>query len=393
MAPTPEAIRERRAAQRRRMLRRRRLLPLAGLATLAACGGIALAVGSGEEAAPLQVAAAAPVAPALPDPQLVGQRLVAGFDGGRLPEGLRQMISRGRIAGIILFAENVEGKRATARLIARLQRIRRPENLTMPLAVMTDQEGGLVERIPGAPSASAEEMGARGAGFAARQGRATARNLRSVGVNVDLAPVLDVARSGSAIAAEGRTFGGGPVRVTSVGVGGFARGLRRGGVATTAKHFPGLGAAEVNTDDASQLIETSRRRLRSRDEAPFKAFIDAGGELVMLGLATYPAFSDRPAALSRQIATGELRDRLGFEGVSITDSLDAAAATSFASRERVAIGAVEAGSDLLLYGDWRTAREVSQALRSKLAAGKLDRSEFETSAERVLDLRRRLPAG
>lgn len=391
MPPAPEELRERRAAQRQRLLRRRRLLPLAGLAALAATGGIALAVNDDGDGVPQPAAAPAPVAPELSDAQLVGQRLIAGFDGARVPGELRRMIARGRIAGVILFAGNVEGKRATARLVGRLQRIRRPADLSMPLAVMTDQEGGLVKRVPGAPSASAAEMGERGGGFAARQGRATARNLRGVGVNVDLAPVLDVARDGSAVAAEGRTFGGSPARVIDVGVRGFSRGLREGGVAATAKHFPGLGAARVNTDDASQVIDIGRDRLRARDEAPFDAFAEAGGEMVMLGLATYPAFSDRPAALSRQIATGELRGRLGFAGVSITDSLDAAAATSFASRERVAIGAVEAGSDLLLYGDWRTAREVSRALRRTLASGKLDRGEFEAAVERVLALRRGLP--
>lgn len=300
------------------------------------------------------------------------------------------MIARGRLAGVILFEENVASQGALRRLTRSLQRIDRPDSLGMPLAVMVDQEGGLVERVPGAPSASAAEMGDRGRAFAARQGRATARNLRGVGVNVDLAPVLDVARGGSAIAAEGRTFGGGPARVIDVGLDGFAAGLLDGGIATTAKHFPGLGAAQVNTDDASQRIDLSRRRLRAVDEKPFAAFTEAGGELVMLSLATYTAFSDRPAALSPKIATGELRRRLGFEGVSITDSLDATAATDFAGRERVAIAAAGAGSDLLLYGDWRTAREVSRALRSELAGGKLDRDGFEAAVGRVIELRRGL---
>lgn len=300
------------------------------------------------------------------------------------------MIARGRLAGVILFDANVSGRAATARLIARLQRIERPEELGMPLAVMVDQEGGLVERVPGPPSASAEEIGNRGRTFAMRQGVATARNLRRFGVNVDLAPVVDVARSGSAIAKEGRTFGSSPARVIDVGVDGFAAGLREGGVAVTAKHFPGLGAAEINTDDASQQIDLSRKKLRAVDQAPFRAFVEGGGELVMLGLATYTAFGDRPAALSPKIATGELRGRLGFEGVSITDSLDAAAAQSFAGRERVAIAAAGAGSDLLLYGDWRTAREVSRPLRQRVTSGKLDRGDFEASVERVLALRRGL---
>lgn len=368
------------------------MVALAGVAALAGCSGIGLGAAGNDDPASAPVAAPEPpsVASELPAAQLVGQRLIAGFDGTEVPSGLRRMIARGRLAGVILFEENVASRAGTRRLTRSLQRIDRPDSLGMPLAVMVDQEGGLVERIPGAPSASAAEMGDRGRAFAARQGRATARNLRRVGANVDLAPVLDVARGGSAIAAEGRTFGGGPARVIDVGLDGFAAGLRSGGIAATAKHFPGLGAALTNTDDASQRIDLPRRRLRAVDERPFAAFTEAGGELVMLSLATYTAFSGRPAALSPKIATGELRRRLGFEGVSITDSLDAAAAIDFAGRERVAIAAAGAGSDLLLYGDWRTARDVSGALRSKLAGGALDRSDFEAAVERVIELRRGL---
>jgi len=376
--------------RRRRRGKRGRTLALAAAATLlAGCGlAIPLTGGGGEPRVPQP--AAAPVAPELPASQLVGQRLIAGFEGTRVPGGMRRMIAGGRVAGVILFEQNVDGKSPTARLVASLQKIPRPDGLEIPLAVMVDQEGGLVERVPGPPSASAEDMGERGATFARRQGEATARNLLGVGVNVDLAPVVDVPRSRSAIATEGRAFGPGPAPVIDVGVHGFAAGLRAAGVAATAKHFPGLGAAQVNTDEATQQIDLSRARLRAIDEAPFKAFAESGGELIMLSLATYTAFSNRPAALSPKIVTGELRGRLGFEGVSITDSLDAAAAIGFADRDRVAVAAAKAGSDLLLYGDWRTAREVSRPLRHKLASGELDRADFEAAVERVLELRRGL---
>jgi beta-N-acetylhexosaminidase len=233
-------------------------------------------------------------------------------------------------------------------------------------------------------------MGRRGRDYSREQGRKTGKLLRRSGVNVDLAPVLDVRRKGSAMAAEQRSFGRTPAAVVSAGVEGFARGLRERGVAATAKHFPGFGAARVNTDDASQRIDLSRRELRRVDERPFRAFADAGGELVMLSLASYRAFGDRPAALDRAIATRELRGRLGFEGVSVTDSLDAAAALEFGSRRRVALAAAGAGSDVLLYGDWRTAADANRTLRKALKRGKLARRGFEESARRVLSLRAKL---
>ncbi len=342
--------------------------------------------GDDEGPAPEPEASLTPLSPS----QMAGQRLIAGFDGAHVPRGLERMIASGRLAGVILFADNIESPAKTARTIASLQAIERPAGLEQPLAVMADQEGGAVRRIPGPPTASAAEMGRRGAGFAAAQGRATAAALLTYGVNIDLAPVLDVARPGSAIAGEGRSFGGDPNRIADVGVDGFAAGLRAGGVAATAKHFPGLGAATVNTDLEAQSIDVPLRRLRAIDEAPFSAFADSGGELIMLGLASYSALGDRPAALDPAVATGELRDHLGFAGVSITDSLDAAAARAFGDRDRVALAAAGAGTDLLLYGDWRTARAVGRTLASRLRSGALDRAAFTDSIGRVLALRETL---
>lgn len=318
--------------------------------------------------------------------ELAGQRLIAGWDGAEPPAGLRRLIRSGGVAGVILFDDNIGSRKATQRTIDRLQRIR-PRAVDAPLLVTVDQEGGQVERVPGPPSASAAEMGDRGRGYARRQGQRTGRSLRAWGFNVDLAPVLDVARPGGAIASEGRAFGTSTRRVVSVGVRGFADGLRSAGIAATGKHFPGIGMVATNTDFAGQRVTISKRKLRRRDEPPFRAFARSGGELVMLSLATYTAFSDRPAAFSRSLATGELRRRLGFEGVSITDGLGAAAAQAFGSDGEIALAAAGAGSDLLLYTDWREARSARNLLRDRLAKGRLGREEFERSVARVLALR------
>ena len=180
-------------------------------------------------------------------------------------------------------------------------------------------------------------------------------NLRDVGVNVDLAPVLDVARPGGTIAETERGFGSTPAAVEATAVP-FAEGLQGSGVAATGKHFPGFGSARVNTDFAVQRIGLGKAELRRVDEAPYRGFIDAGGDLVMLSTAIYPAFSDRPAAFTRSIATGELRDRLGFEGVSITDALESVAVRDFGGAAKAGIAGARAGVDLLLYADPEAAR-------------------------------------
>jgi beta-N-acetylhexosaminidase len=320
------------------------------------------------------------------DDQLAGARVITGFSGHHPPAALRRMISAGQVSGVILFDGNVGGRRSVRRLTAELQAIPRPAAMDQPLLVTVDQEGGLVRRLPGPPKPSAQAIGARGASFAERIGRAAGESLHSMGVNVDLAPVLDLGRPGRAIAGEGRTFGRTPGAVSRIGVG-FARGLAAGGVAATAKHFPGLGAARVNTDNAVQRIRLPAAKLRGSDEQTFQAFSRAGGAMVMLSTAIYPALSGKPAALSRAVATGELRDRLGFQGVSITDALGSVSARAVGGPARTATAAAAAGTDLVLFTDLGSAAKAQRALARGLRDGSLDRAEFDASVNRVLALR------
>lgn len=326
-------------------------------------------------------------APALPVGQLAGARIVAGFEGTAIPAALRAAIREGHLAGVVLYADNLPTRAGARRLIATLQGIPRPER--DPLLILVDQEGGLVKRIDGAPFHSAEEIGARGAGFARREGRRTGRNLRGVGVNVDIAPVLDVPRPGSPIAATYRGYGTTAARVSSVGVA-FAEGLQEAGVAATAKHFPGLGASLDDTDTEVGRIGLSRAQLRAVDEAPYRPYGAAGGEMVMVGAAVYPAFSPQPAAFSRALVDGELRRRLGYRGVVMTDALDTVAVAAFGDPPETGLAAVRAGCDLLLFTEPGPAEAARRELVRQLGAGALDRGPFEAAAQRVLDLRARL---
>ena len=326
------------------------------------------------------------VAETLPATQLAGERIVVGLPGTSISPPLREAVRGGRVAGVVLFAENLPSRAAGKRLIAQLQGIKRPPKLRDPLLIMVDQEGGLVKRVSGAPTASARQMGARGAAFSSRQGRAAAANLRELGINVDLAPVFDVGRPGGVIAETERSFGSTAVKVEATAIP-FAKALQAGGVAATGKHFPGFGAATENTDFSVERIDVSKDELRSVDEKPYAAFAAGEGKLVMLSTAIYPAFSGRPAAFTRAIATGELRRRLGFEGVSITDALETPAVEDFGGTAKVAVAGARAGSDLLLFARLGPAEQAWKALVGKLHSHKLDRGEFEAAAQRVLDLR------
>jgi beta-N-acetylhexosaminidase len=202
--------------------------------------------------------------------------------------------------------------------------------------------------------------------------------------------VLDVGRPGWVIAETERSFGVTAARVSATAVP-FAKALQAGGIVATAKHFPGFGAATENTDFSVERIDLSKRELRAIDEKPYAAFIAGGGGMVMLSTAIYPAFGPEPAALNRAIATGELGNRLGFEGVTITDALETPAVEHFGGTAKVAVAGARAGADLLLFARLGPAERARKALVDKLRAGGLDREEFEQATERVLDLRAGLP--
>lgn len=364
---------------------RRRLAVAAACGLAASAFALGAALGDGSPPAP-------GTASRLSLGQLAGERIVVGFAGTEPPAAVRRMVRGGEAAGVVLFAGNLPTHAAASRLARRLQAIPRPPGLRDPLLLMTDQEGGMVKRLAGAPDASARQMGARGGPYSREQGARTALNLRAAGIGVDLAPVLDVARPGGTIAATDRGFGATAAAVAATAVP-FAEGLQAGGVAATGKHFPGFGSARLNTDDAVQRIPLSKQELRQVDEAPYRSFVAAGGELAMLSTAIYPAFSPKPAAFSRAIATGELRRRLDFEGVSITDALGTPAVRAFGDTAAVAVAATAAGADLLLYTDYREAARAERALLRRLRAGRLSRAGFEESAGRVLRLRHGLAAG
>lgn len=363
---------------------RRLLIAAAGLIALSGTAAHAGSGGSPPAAAPDPTAG-------LTVRQLVGQTMIFSYEGTRPPAGLRRRIARGEAAGIILFARNVGSRTRLRATMRSLQAIRRPAALRAPLLVMIDQEGGLVKRLDGAPTRSPGRLGRIGSAALVRsEGRATAANLRDVGVNVNLAPVVDVGRPGSYQARTQRSYSADPERVSALGTA-FVRGLQERGVAATLKHFPGLGTVARNEDDVAQRVGLSLPALRRVDEAPFVAGARAGVKLVMTSTAIYPSMSRRPAMLSPRISTQELRDRVGFRGVAITDDINVVALRRFGTPATLGRLSLQAGNDLLLYcGGYGTGAGSADAIVRDVAAGRISTARLRTSVRRNLALRAEL---
>lgn len=326
-----------------------------------------------------------PVGSRLTAAQLAGQRVVFSFDGLQAPPSLLRRISRREAGGVMLFKRNIVDLAQVRHLAQTLQQARQGGD--PPLLLMVDQEGGAVNRIPGGPVPSAGQLSRLSPPFAFRAGRDAGRALASAGLNVDLAPVADVGRPASAIRRQERSFGKDP-RTVAIRAGAFANGLRSEGIAATAKHFPGFGAAVRTTDRDSVSIGLPVAVIRSFDMSPFRALIGRDVPLVMLSTAVYPAFDARPAALSHRISTDELRYRLGFRGVSISDDLETPAGLAAGPPEGLAVEAAAAGTDLVVFTKTFAAGERAvRALQGSLERGDLRRRPFLESVARVMDLR------
>ena len=285
--------------------------------------------------------------------QLAGQRIIYAYAGLNPPQTLIARIREGEAAGVIFFAPNIASTGQLRTTVAQLQAANAASPVRAPLLMLVDQEGGLVNRLAGAPTSSEKQIGAsaNGEAVAAQAGASAARNLASAGITVDLAPVLDVFRAaGNFIDQDQRSYSMNPAVVADLG-GAFISELQQGGVAATAKHFPGLGAASAsqNTDQVPVTLNVSLAMLRAVDELPYQSAIAAGVKLIMLSWAMYPALDPHlPAGMSPTIIGGELRGRLRFHGVTITDSIGAGALARFGGYAERAALAAEAGADLII---------------------------------------------
>jgi beta-N-acetylhexosaminidase len=275
-------------------------------------------------------------------------------------------IRNGKMGGVVLLGNGWLTRSTAEKVTSELQHAACTRG--EPLLIAVDQEGGLVRRLAWAPPTEAPVQMTSSA-VAQSQAAGAAQALRSVGIDVDFAPVVDTPGpkgnfEGSRVFSSSRTWNAQMGKA-------FVGGLQTNGIAATVKHFPGLGLSTGNTDDGRIVIKAAAWKLH-QGLLPFQSAVKAGTKLVMVSTAIYPKLdgSNKPAAFSSTIIKGLLRKKLGFTGVTVTDTLTSPAADRI---PHTASAAMLAGSDLLIFG----AESASELGYSTLLADEADSSRLQ----------------
>ncbi|OGQ14872.1 MAG: hypothetical protein A3B70_08420 [Deltaproteobacteria bacterium RIFCSPHIGHO2_02_FULL_40_11] len=323
----------------------------------------------------------------------IGQMLMVGIEGTALTPKTQKMIQDLKLGSIIIYSHNVQSPTQLQSFILETQRIAK-ENTQTPLFVAVDQEGGSVARIRKnafvLPSAMA--IGATGSpklSFLA--GKLTAQNLKTMGINMNLAPVLDVNTNDENSVIGVRAYSDNPDLVAQLGMW-YIEGLQSQNVAATAKHFPGHGETTLDSHFAIPTLKKDLTYLEDFHLVPFRKSIANGLDAIMTAHISVPALdpSGLPATFSYNLLTNVLREKMHFEGVIITDDLEMKAIQNEFDVGQAALKAIHAGSDIVMVG-WTHEKkyQVYQTLLHAVQTGKLSEERVNESVGRILALKQK----
>lgn len=321
--------------------------------------------------------------------QKLGQMMIVQFVGPSYSLELSTMISQYNVGAVLIFYanQNIHDKTQLKDLIQQMQ-----ANSTVPMAVAIDQEGGYVDRLAtlDGPRPSEAQIGASGDPNIARAaGLQDAQNLTSYGINLNLAPVVDVTNVYNPQLAT-RTYGNNADLVTKM-ASAYLQGLQKSGkVLGTLKHFPGLGDVAVDPHIGVPRLTRSLDNLNSIDWAPYRTLIQQGNIHAIMVTHELVTSVDAsiPSSLSHKVVTGILRQQLGFQGVIMTDSLTMEGILAYASESQAAALAVEAGADLLMGAS--TPSDVASmidGIKRAISNGDISQQQIDDSVQRILTMK------
>lgn len=323
----------------------------------------------------------------------LGQLLIVGFKGTTLKEGLGEVIRETKPGAILIFGRNVRSARQISLLNHAAQDLSMKVSKS-PLLIAIDQEGGNVIRIrhtPTLPSALAIGR-TRDLAIAKKSGVATGRLLKALGINVNLAPVVDVSDPNTDRFLGTRTFGNDANMVSEMTTA-VAQGLQEMNILPVAKHFPGHGNASGDSHLVAAFNYSTLEELSKRDLVPYHALAKSMKRPwgIMLAHVAFPAIDPEsvPATFSKAIITGLLRQSVSHSPLVITDDIEMAGAAAEKSVGQRAVRAIAAGADMVMIAWSRNIqREVLQALEEAVESGKLSRSRVEEALERIQAVKR-----
>jgi beta-N-acetylhexosaminidase len=364
-------------------------------ALLAGAGAVACTTALPERSAPPAPAArAAALLAAMSIADRAAQTMSVAFHGRGITSHAERMIREKHVGGIVIFRENAEDASALRRLAADLQRIARDARIP-PLFIAIDQEGGPVVRLGRGVAIPPAQMALAAApdpsAAVRRSVRLVARELRSLGVNWQLAPVADVNDEPLNPIIGNRSFGS-DARSVGALVAEAVRAYADAGLLCCAKHFPGHGSATIDSHDALPDLAATRARLDAVELVPFRAAIAAGVPAIMSAHLTIPSLGavQQPATLSRSVMTGLLRDELGFRGLGVTDDLEMGALARSGGQAPAGSAALRAGADYLLFRfDEGAQLEGYRLIVNAVVSGALPAARLDEAVARVIDAKLR----
>lgn len=281
----------------------------------------------------------------------IAQMMIIQYPSETMDDTLMHYIRDVKPGGFLLTSENLGAYEQTKELVEALQ-----SNSEIPMFISVNQEGGVVQRFSELSGSVPTEIpsmlsvGRTGETQLAYDiGKVIAEELRTVGINLDFAPVMDILPQNGESFIGTRSFGSDAAMVSAMAMA-FAKGLEEHGVLSVYKHFPGHGDTTTDSHRNLPVMDKTKEELLENELIPFQKAIESGADMIMVGHIALPKVvgDDTPASLSKEIITDLLKTELGYEGLVITDALSMRALTNQYSHEEICIKAVEAGVDLLL---------------------------------------------
>jgi beta-N-acetylhexosaminidase len=329
--------------------------------------------------------------------QKIGQMLMIGFHSKKFDNHIKEMLYEHYIGNVILFSRNIGSKDEIIELTEDIQK-NAMEVLGIPALISIDQEGGMVTRISNGATFLPGNMAIAATNDPKNAyiiGEIMGKELGALGINMNLAPVLDVNNNPLNPVIGVRSYGEDPKNVAEFGTN-YIRALQEQGVVATAKHFPGHGDTKIDSHVDLPLVLHSMDRLEEIELYPFKAAIDSGVEAIMTAHIIFKALEHqgRPATLSHNIITGLLRNRLGFNGIVITDCMEMSAIAKYFGTANAAVMAVKAGADMILVSHTREKQiDAARAIKQAVLKGDIPIENIDMSVQRILSIKRKYSIG